>query len=143
MNEILSRIFSDQVSLWALNVIVHTTALAAVSLLLARSLRQAAAIRYWVLCFGLMLVLASPGISALMQATGSSWLTIENKPAEVVELVPTDLNTKRLLVDDVDTDRDRSIGTMVAQPLVQLNDPPLSDAVTATPIAVPPATVPT
>lgn len=80
MSELGTFSISDQASLWGLNVVIHATVLTAVSLLVALLFRSAAAMRYWVLCFGLVLVLVSPVISGMIQATGSSWLKITIRP---------------------------------------------------------------
>ena len=69
-----------QATLWGLNIVVHATLLAATSLLISLLLRRSAAMRYWVLCFGLAIVSVSPATSALIQATGSSWVRISSVP---------------------------------------------------------------
>ncbi len=81
MSELGMFSISDQTSLWGLNVAIQATVLAVVSLLVALLFRRAAAMRYWVLCFGLVLVFVSPLITGMIQATGSSWLKITIRPA--------------------------------------------------------------
>ncbi|MEP5988051.1 hypothetical protein, partial [Rhodopirellula bahusiensis] len=76
---------SDQMVLWVVNVLIHSTALTAVLLCVALLFRKRAAMRYWILCCGLLLVLASPAVSALVQSNGSGWLTL----ALPNETVPT------------------------------------------------------
>ncbi len=69
-------VIPDQVLLWAANVLIHATVLTVVSLLIAMLFRKAAVTRYWVLCLGMLLVLGSPLISALIQSRGDSLLTV-------------------------------------------------------------------
>ena len=69
-------VIPDQVLLWAANVLIHATVLTVVSLLIAMLFRKAAVTRYWVLCLGMLLVLGSPLISALIQSRGDSRLTV-------------------------------------------------------------------
>ncbi|WP_037198107.1 M56 family metallopeptidase, partial [Rhodopirellula baltica] len=68
--------FSDHFVLWVINVLIHSTVLAAVLLCVAMLFRRRAAMRYWILCCGLLLVLASPAVSALVQSQGSGCLTL-------------------------------------------------------------------
>ncbi|MEM9643607.1 MAG: M56 family metallopeptidase [Planctomycetota bacterium] len=81
MNSLQSLLSGDEVLLWALNMAVHGSLIAACALAIARGLRRRAAMRYWVLCFGLMLVLSSPFLAAAAQRTGWSWLTLESQVA--------------------------------------------------------------
>ena len=67
---------SEQASLWGLNIVIQATVLAAVLLFISLFLRKQAALRYWVLCIGLVLIACSPASSAVMQASGISWLRI-------------------------------------------------------------------
>ncbi len=75
---------SDQLVLWVVNVLIHSTVLTTVLLCVAMLFRKRAAMRYWILCCGLLLVLASPAVSALVQCKGGGWLTLalpnENVP---------------------------------------------------------------
>ena len=75
--------FSDQLVLWVINVLIHSTILTAVLLCVAMLFRKRAAMRYWMLCCGLLLVLASPAVSGLVQSRGSGWLAIA-LPSETV-----------------------------------------------------------
>lgn len=68
--------FSDQLVLWVINVLIHSSVLTAVLLCVAILFRKRAAMRYWILCCGLLLVLASPAVSALVQSQGTGWLTL-------------------------------------------------------------------
>ncbi|MCR9210572.1 MAG: hypothetical protein NXI28_20285 [bacterium] len=77
--------FSDQLVLWVINVLIHSSVLTAVLLCVAMLFRKRAAMRYWILCCGLLLVLASPAVSALVQSQGTGWLTL----ALPDETVPT------------------------------------------------------
>ncbi|QDV22569.1 M56 family metallopeptidase [Aureliella helgolandensis] len=70
------NVFSDQLLLWMVNVLIHTTVLTALLLLIAMLFRRRAAMRYWILCCGMLLVLGSPAISALIQSQGNSWLAL-------------------------------------------------------------------
>ena len=80
--------FSDQLVLWVINVLIHSTVLTAVLLCVAMLFRRRAAMRYWILCCGLLLVLASPVVSAFVQSQGSGWLALalpnQNVPAASV-----------------------------------------------------------
>ena len=90
--------FSDQLVLWVINVLIHSTVLTAVLLCVAMLFRKRAAMRYWILCCGLLLVLASPAVSALVQSQGSGWLALalpnETVPAASVAVTeqPTPAN---------------------------------------------------
>ena len=88
MNTIESFVISDQVLLWAVNVVIHATALTAVSLCIALLFRKTAVTRYWVLCLGMLLVLGSPLISAVIQSRGDSLLTLA-PPSEDTPAVAT------------------------------------------------------
>ncbi|QDT04999.1 Regulatory protein BlaR1 [Rubripirellula lacrimiformis] len=70
------NLFSDQLVLWVINVLIHSTVLTAVLLCVAMLFRKRAAMRYWILCCGLLLVLASPAVSAFVQSQGSGWLAL-------------------------------------------------------------------
>ncbi|TWT66691.1 M56 family metallopeptidase [Allorhodopirellula solitaria] len=70
------NVFSDQLVLWVINVLIHSTVLTAVLLCVATLFRRRAAMRYWILCCGLLLVLASPAVSALVQSRGIGWLAL-------------------------------------------------------------------
>ena len=76
MNPLLTSFVPDQVSLWAANVVIHASVLTAISLLVAMQFRKTAVVRYWILCCGMLLVVGSPAISALIQKRGSSWLSL-------------------------------------------------------------------
>lgn len=91
MNPLLilpDQLVPNQVSLWAVNVVLHATILTAISLLMAMAFRKAAVMRYWILCFGMLLVVGSPAISAIIQKRGNSWLSLA---APVVEAPSTDV----------------------------------------------------
>ena len=98
MNALLSFVFPDQVLLWATNVLIHATVLAAISLLIALLFRKVAVTRYWILCLAMLLVLGSPLISAFIQSQGNSLLTLA-LPVEGAS------NTKLLTTDLLKTDR--------------------------------------
>ena len=86
MSPLLSFAVSDQVLLWATNVLIHTTVLAAMSLLIALLFRKVAVTRYWILCLGMLLVLGSPLISAFIQSRGDSFLTLVLPVEEVADV---------------------------------------------------------
>ena len=92
MNTFPSFMIADQVLLWAANVLIHATVLTAIVLSIALIFRKSAVTRYWILCLGMLLVLASPLISALIQSRGDSLLTltlpVEDVPIAVAP-VPT------------------------------------------------------
>ena len=85
MNGWWNYVATDQTLLWLLNVVIQATVTTALALLIVRCYRRRAVVRYWVLCIGLLLVLASPAVSALIQATGISWLTIETTGTSMAE----------------------------------------------------------
>ena len=92
MSPLFSFAVSDQVLLWATNVLIHTTVLAAMSLLIALLFRKVAVTRYWILCLGMLLVLGSPLISAFIQSRGNSFLTLAlpvEEPTDVAATTPT------------------------------------------------------
>ena len=92
MSQLLSFVVSDQILLWAINVLIHTTVLAAISLLIALLFRKVAVTRYWILCLGMLLVLGSPLISAFIQSRGDSFLTLAlpvEEAADVAAPTPT------------------------------------------------------
>ena len=95
MNTIPSFMIADQVLLWAANVLIHATVLTAIVLSIALIFRKSAVTRYWILCLGMLLVLASPLISALIQSRGDSLLTL-TLPVEDVPIAVAPLPTPPL-----------------------------------------------
>ena len=90
MSVLLSFAVPDQILLWATNVFIHATVLAAISLLIALLFRKVAVTRYWILCLGMVLVLGSPLISAWIQSRGDSLLTLALPVEETTSVaVPT------------------------------------------------------
>ena len=112
MSVLLSFVVPDQILLWATNVLIHTTVLAAVSLLIALLFRKIAVTRYWILCLGMLLVLGSPLISALIQSRGDSLLTlalpVEEAPTSIVPKSTLPIVTEMPAIDR-SLDLDRSI----------------------------------
>lgn len=90
---------SDQMVLWVVNVLIHSTVLTAVLLCVALLFRKRAAMRYWILCCGLLLVLASPAVSALVQSNGSGWLTLA-LPNETVPTTASAANEQPTRIND-------------------------------------------
>ncbi len=83
MNELLSTIADDRFVLWAINILIHTTLISIIVLAVAALLRRQAAMRYWLLCLGLLLVLISPAISAMVQSSGRGWLSLSVTASDV------------------------------------------------------------
>lgn len=67
---------SDSVMIWGVNVLLQITAVTAIALAIAAFLRRSSAVRYWVLCSSLLLVLFSPVIALLLQASGKSVMAV-------------------------------------------------------------------
>ena len=130
MNAALSFAIPHQVSLWATNVLIHATVLTAISLLIALLFRKTAVMRYWVLCCGMLSVLGSPMISAVIQTRGNGWLTLAVPVADT----PT--------ADQVDASlpatRSQSEAAFRVNPdVAPADEPPVTgETVTPTPIAV-------
>ncbi len=91
--------FSDQLVLWVINVLIHATVLTAVLLCVAMLFRRRAAMRYWILCCGLVLVLASPAVSALVQSRGSGWLVLA-PPTETIPAAAVAVSVQPTLAND-------------------------------------------
>lgn len=83
MNGLDSLPLSDQTSLWMFNVLIQVTILTSLALLIALLFRTRAAMRYWVLCFGLILVFSSPVIALLIQSTGGGLFTLQSNHDQV------------------------------------------------------------
>ena len=66
----------DQVLIWGVNVLLQVTLVTAIALVIAVSVRRSPAVRYWVLCSSLLLVLLSPAIALVMQLSGRSLLSV-------------------------------------------------------------------
>ena len=66
----------DQVVIWGFNVLLQASFVAAIALAIATSMRRNPAVRYWVLCSSLLLLLLSPVIASLMQLSGRSLLSV-------------------------------------------------------------------
>lgn len=111
----------DQTTLWGLNILIHATILAGVSLFIAVVLRRSAVLRYWVLCCGLALLLVSPATSAWIQSTGISWLNISATNLSNPEAASVDSLARNLEV--------------VVKPLNEFD--PLAVAISDEPQAVP------
>jgi hypothetical protein len=67
---------SDQILMWGVNVLLQVTLVTAVALAMAAYLRRSPAVRYWVLCSALLLVLFSPVIAIVMQLSERSVLSV-------------------------------------------------------------------
>lgn len=93
------NLMSDQMTLWVINVLIHSTVLTASLLLVATMFRRRAAMRYWILCCGLLLVLGSPVISAAIQSRGGSWIAL----AAPNESPSVPASAKPQVVDQVET----------------------------------------
>ncbi|QDV44536.1 Regulatory protein BlaR1 [Stieleria neptunia] len=112
---------SDQLVLWGVNVLIHSTVLAAVLLCVAMLFRKRAALRYWILCCGLLLVLGSPAVSALIQSNGSGWVAL----ALPNESVPA---TAVAVTDPPMTANDLSMQHLPSQQVNAFITPPVPDA---------------
>jgi len=69
-------ISGDQLLVWGANVLLQVTLVTALALIAAASVRRSPAVRHWVLCSSLVLVLLSPAIALLMQLSGSGLLSV-------------------------------------------------------------------
>ncbi|MHC4404772.1 MAG: M56 family metallopeptidase [Planctomycetota bacterium] len=69
-------ISTDQLFVWGANVLLQVTLVTAVALVIAASVRRSPAVRHWVLCSSLLLVLLSPAIALVMQLSGRSFLSV-------------------------------------------------------------------
>lgn len=83
MTALESWLPGDQVFLWGLNLLVLVTLICITALLVVRCVRRIPAAKWGVLCAGLTLVLISPGIVLISQATriGLVRVSLEGEPA--------------------------------------------------------------
>jgi len=100
----------DQVLVWAVNVVMQVGVIALLAMLTGITLRRSSAVRYWLLCSSLVLVLACPFFTAVLQSSGTSLIRIsierqvpmsvataeESKSLLPVETVTVDNNAGRL-----------------------------------------------
>ncbi|MES2789922.1 MAG: hypothetical protein V4719_09885, partial [Planctomycetota bacterium] len=105
--------------IWSLNVLLQITIVATVSLLIGAGLRRHPAIRYGVLCSGLMLVLLAPVLAGVMQWSGRGFLSVELIPATIANRPLADVSTRSAT---------RSIEFPSARPVNININPPLAAA---------------
>ncbi|TWU05273.1 Regulatory protein BlaR1 [Symmachiella macrocystis] len=76
MSASIFTIPSDQLLVWAANVLLQVTLVTAVALVVITFVRHRPAVRYWVLCASLMFMLMSPVIAWVMQSSGRSLISV-------------------------------------------------------------------
>ncbi|WP_339911256.1 M56 family metallopeptidase, partial [Symmachiella dynata] len=79
---------SDQLLVWAVNVLLQVTLVTAVALVVIAFVRRRPAVRYWVLCASLMFMLMSPIIAWVMQSSGRSLISVSLVAEPVTTPVP-------------------------------------------------------
>ncbi len=87
MSASIFTIPSDQLLVWAANVLLQVTLVTAVALVVITFVRRRPAVRYWVLCASLMFMLISPVIAWVMQSTGRSLISVSLVTETVAEPV--------------------------------------------------------
>ncbi len=80
---------SDHVLVWGMNVLLQVTVLTLIALAIASFTRRRPAVRYWVLCSAMLLILICPASVLLMQSSGGGWLSVSlltttASPAEAI-----------------------------------------------------------
>lgn len=117
MNTWIFEILGDSLLLWGVNVLLQWTLVTAAALALCAFLRRQPAVRYGVLCSGLLLVLFVPLIAAAMQGVGAGVLSvawIDDLPQTANAAVPTtpsrleQVNVSRIVNDAKDASRRES-----------------------------------
>ena len=66
----------DEILVWALNVLLQVSVVAAAAVAVGRTLRRSSATRYWLLCSALLLVLLCPLLAAAVQWTRTSLVLV-------------------------------------------------------------------
>ena len=79
----------DQFFVWGANVLLQVTLVTAIALAIAALVRRSPAVRYWVLCSSLLLVLLSPVIALVMQLSGRSLLSVSLMHETVASVTDT------------------------------------------------------
>ncbi len=85
MSASIFTIPSDQLLVWAVNVLLQVTLVTTVALVVIAFVRRRPAVRYWVLCASLMFMLMSPVIAWVMQSTGRSLISVSLVTETVAE----------------------------------------------------------
>ena len=67
----------DQFLVWALNVVLQLGVVAAFAMLIGLTLRRSSAARYWLLCSALLVVMVCPVLTAVVQSSGLSLISVE------------------------------------------------------------------
>ncbi|MDP6557678.1 MAG: hypothetical protein QGG71_23635 [Pirellulaceae bacterium] len=79
----------DQFFVWGANVLLQVTLVTAIAVAIAALVRRSPAVRYWVLCSSLLLVLLSPVIVLVMQLSGRSLLSVSLMHEAVASVTDT------------------------------------------------------
>ena len=66
----------EDVSLWSLNVLLQSSLVAATALFIATFLNQRPALRYSILCVGLVLLFLCPMTAGVLQTARMGWITL-------------------------------------------------------------------
>lgn len=85
---------SDQILVWALNVVLQAGLVAASATLIGLALRRSSAARYWLLCSALMVVMACPMLIAVVQSSGLSLISVDMIAAtpQIKEVQPEEVS---------------------------------------------------
>ncbi|MCA9008632.1 MAG: hypothetical protein KDB01_02745 [Planctomycetaceae bacterium] len=84
----------DQFLVWALNVVLQVGLVAALAMLIGLTLRRSSAARYWLLCSALLVVMVCPVLTAVVQSSGLSLISVEMMRATPrIEEVPPNENS--------------------------------------------------
>ncbi|MEZ6033172.1 MAG: M56 family metallopeptidase [Planctomycetaceae bacterium] len=67
----------DQILVWALNVVLQAGLVAALATLIGVALRRSSAARYWLLCSALLVVMTCPVLTAVVQSSGLSLISVD------------------------------------------------------------------
>lgn len=127
----------DQFLVWALNVVLQVGLVAALAMLIGLTLRRSSAARYWLLCSALLVVMVCPVLTAVVQSSGLSLISVGMIGATPrIEEVPPNVNSMAPRLDESRQNR-TSIDASVVPSMVpaEINvaafeghDDPVSDA---------------
>ncbi len=76
MDEFAFWNLNDQLLIWGANVLLQVTVVSVLALAVAASLRRHPAVRHWVLCASLVLLLLSPVVALVMQFSGKGFWSV-------------------------------------------------------------------
>jgi WD40 repeat protein/beta-lactamase regulating signal transducer with metallopeptidase domain len=113
----------DQILIWALNVVLQVGLVAALATLIGMALRRSSAARYWLLCSALLVVLVCPALTAVVQSSGLSLISVEMIGATPrTEEVPPKEVSIALSIDELRQNQTSDVSVMPPMTLTEVND---------------------